>query len=248
MNTKEILDIISSRKVILIAGEDGRGKSLSGTALIFMLCVLSGSYNILSNIPLYFGKELNKLFNVTSLNSSSEFDKDHKKTRIFHDELQRDFGSRDFASSSAKILSKFSVDFRKDDSQLIGTIQFMDRLDTALNEIVQIVIIPTFIHTYSNNAKEDNKIRLEKKDFWVLWKLQDKQYDEAYELKLNLYPYIKFYDTNFKPYPLVINHGEYLDKQEKNLTEKKFDNLTDRLREKLSTNCDNWNESYHKLI
>ena len=246
MDKSEILDILCSRKVITIAGEYGRGKTLTGIALVFLLSNLNESYNILSNIPLDYGK-FSELYHINALNDTKTFDSEHKKTIIFHDELQRDFNSREFQTSSAKIVSKFAVDFRKDDSQLIGTIQFMDRIDSSMNEIIQIIIIPTLINHYSNNEKLDLDERLIRKDFFTNLKIIDKKYDEYYELQINLYPFINFYDTKFKPFPLIINHEEFLEKAEKNLSAIKFETLLNNIQRKLISNRENWNNGLEKL-
>jgi hypothetical protein len=247
MNIKDILDILCSRKVIIIAGEYGRGKTLSATALTFLISNLNKSYSILSNIPFHFS-DMMRIYTINSLNETSTFDKEHKKTIIFHDELQRDFNSREFQSSSAKIVSKFAVDFRKDDSQLIGTIQFMDRMDSSMNEIVQIIIIPSFINHYSNNEKIDLDSRLANKDFIVNWKIIDRKYDEFYEMKINLYPFLNFYDTKFKPFPLVIDHEEFLEKAEKNLSSTKYEILLNNVERKLRGNMENWNNGLIEII
>ncbi|MDO9353808.1 MAG: hypothetical protein Q7T55_08935, partial [Solirubrobacteraceae bacterium] len=129
MNNQEIFDLLESRKVIIIAGEYGRGKTLSAIALTWFLTSLYQHFTVLSNIPI--SKKF-KFIELEALTNSHQFDKEHKNTIILHDEMQRDFNSRDFLSSSAKIVSKFSVDFRKDESKLISTIQFMNRLDASL--------------------------------------------------------------------------------------------------------------------
>ena len=243
MNNQEIFDLLESRKVIIIAGEYGRGKTLSAIALTWFLSVIYQHFNVLSNIPVNF-----KFIDLEPLTNSHQFDKEHKDTIIIHDEMQRDFNSRDFLTSSAKIVSKFSVDFRKDESKLISTIQFMNRLDNALNEIVQIIIIPTFINQYSHLDKEDIKIRLEKKDFITNWKIIDKKYEENHEIKLNLYPFLNMYDTKFKPYPLVINHDDFIEKQEKNLSQIKYGNLVSGINRKLIENNNNWNNGLTELL
>lgn len=243
MNNQEIFDLLESRKVIIIAGEYGRGKTLSAVALTWFLTTLYQHYNVLSNIPINF-----KFIELESLTDSHQFDKEHKNTIIIHDEMQRDFNARDFLSSSAKIVSKFSVDFRKDESKLISTIQFMNRLDSALNEIIQIIIIPTFINQYSHNDKEDTKIRLEKKDFITNWRIIDKKYEEKYDMKLNLFPFLNMYDTKFKPYPLVINHDEFIERQQKNLSQIKYENLKTIIDKKLQENKSNWNNGLTELV
>jgi hypothetical protein len=246
MDKSEILDILCSRKVIVIAGEYGRGKTLSASALTFLISNMNESYKILSNIPLFFGK-FQILYDIESMNDTKTFDGIHKKTIIFHDELQRDFNTREFQSSSAKIAGKFAVDFRKDDSLLIGTIQFMDRIDSSMNEIIQIIIIPTLINHYSNNEKIDLLERLKRKDFFTNWKIIDKKYDEFYELQINLYPFLNFYDTNFKPFPLVINHEEFLEKAEKNLSIMKLETLQNNIERKVIANRENWNNGQIEL-
>ncbi len=247
MDKSEILDILCSRKVIVIAGEYGRGKTLSATALTFLISNLNDSYKILSNIPLHF-KTFNQLYHIDSLNDTKTFDSEHKKTIIFHDELQRDFNSREFQSSSAKIVSKFAVDFRKDDSILLGTIQFMNRIDSSMNEIIQIIIIPTLKNHYSNNEKIDLEERLKRKDFLTSWRIIDKKYDEYYQLEINLFPFLNFYDTKFKPFPLVINHEEFLEKQEKNLSQTKYETLLNNIQRKLMLNQTNWYNGLNEMI
>jgi len=242
MNFEDILNLLNSRKVIIIAGEFGRGKTLSGIALIWFLNHIFNYDYILSNIPINFKHVI-----IKSLNQSKEFDNEHKKTIIFHDEMQRDFGARDFLSSSAKIVSKFSMDFRKDDSKLVSTIQFMDRLDSSLNELIQIIIIPTFVKEYSLDIKEDTEIRLKNKDFIVEWRVIDKLYESVYTVKINLYPFLFMYDTNFKPFPIVINHDEFTEKQEKNLSIKKYNSLLLSIENKLNNNIINWNDGLKKL-
>jgi len=198
MKWYEFLELIASKKVIIIAGEYGRGKSLSATAILFFLFVYNGASKILSNIPLNF-MIFNKIISVEPYNCTSVLDKDHIKTLIFHDELQRDFNTREFQSSSSNIFSRFAVNFRKDESQLVGTIQFMDRLDNALNEIVQIIIIPTYKNTYSKNEKLDLAERLLRKDFIVEFRVKDNKTNEIETVEpFNLYPFLFFYDTKFK--------------------------------------------------
>jgi hypothetical protein len=163
------------------------------------------------------------------------------------DEAQRDLNSRDFLSGSVKIVSKFSVDLRKDDAQLLLTVQYMDRLEKSMNEILQCIIIPSFVSRYSNNDKEDINIRLEKHDFTVDWFIIDKKYNDEYHLKLNLYPFLNCYNTRFKPYPMIINNKEYMDKKLEVITRVKYETMLCTIKEKRRLSLNNWNEGFTEL-
>jgi hypothetical protein len=246
MNQKDILEILFNRKIIVFAGEYGRGKTLSMTAFCFISSIFNNYHRFLSNIPLYFKIKTTENKYIPLIESSL-FDDDNKGTMIIIDEMQRDLNSREFLSGSVKIVSKFSVDLRKDDAQLVGSVQYMDRLEKSMNEILQCIIIPSFVNKYSNNDKEDIKERLDNKDFIVDWFIIDKKYNEEYHLKLNLYPFINYYNTRFKPYPLIINNKEFMDKKKENESGVKYDNRLSSINEKRIYSLENWNTGFKEL-
>jgi hypothetical protein len=244
---QEILEILFNRKVIVFAGEYGRGKTLSLTSFVFISSIFNNYHRFLSNIPINFKIET-KLNEYIPLIESKCFDDDNNRTMIIIDEMQRDLNSREFLSGSVKIVSKFSVDLRKDDAQLIGSVQYMDRLEKSMNEILQCIIIPSFVNHYSNNDKEDIKQRLEKHDFIVDWFIIDKKYNDEYHLKLNLYNFINYYNTRFKPYPMIINNKEFMDKKKESESGVKFENRLSNNNEKKILSLDNWNTGFQELI
>ena len=247
MNQKDILEILFNRKIIVFAGEYGRGKTLSMVSFAFISSIFNNYHRFLSNIPIYF--KIKTCDNeYLPLIESSSFDEDNKGTQILIDEMQRDLNSHDFLSGSVKIVSKFSVDLRKDDAQLIGSVQYMDRLEKSMNEILQCIIIPSFINKYSNNDKEDNKIRMDKKDFTVNWFIIDKKYNDEYNIKLNLYNFINYYNTRFKPYPMIINNKEFMDKKKENESGIKYENRLTMIKEKKIISIENWQTGFNELI
>jgi hypothetical protein len=246
MNKKDILEILFNRKIIVFCGEYGRGKTLSMASFCFISSIFNNYHRFLSNIPLFFKIKTTEN-NYIPLVESSCFDADNKGTMIIIDEMQRDLNSREFLSGSVKIVSKFSVDLRKDDAQLVGSVQYMDRLEKSMNEICQCIIIPSFINHYSNNDKEDIKIRLDNKDFSVDWFIIDKKYNEEYHLKLNLFNFLNYYGTNFKPYPLIINNKEYMDKKKENESGVKYENRLSSIKEKRILSLENWNTGFKEL-
>jgi len=245
-SNKDILEILFNRKVIVWAGEYGRGKTLSMISFVFISSIFNNYHRFLSNIPLYFKIKTNENKYIPLIEASC-FDEDNKGTIIIIDELQRDLNSREFLSGSVKIVSKFSVDLRKDGAQLLGTLQYMDRLEKSMNEILQCIIIPSFVNHYSNNDKEDIKIRLEKHDFYVDWFIIDKKYNDEYHLKLNLYPFINYYNTDFKPYPLIINNKEFMDKKKEVESGVKYDNRLLSINEKRLLSKTNWTTKFKEL-
>lgn len=231
----DIIKMLLSSRIIIFSGEYGRGKSLSSVALCYIISMLKNNKKIMSNIPLFF-----KDIEIEHLFSTSQYDKSLSKIVINHDEMQRDFNCREFLSNGSTLISKFSIDFRKSDINLIGTSQYIDRLDLSLSEIVEVIIIPNFINTYSKNKDEDSKIRYSKKDYMVKWMIKDKIKNERYELKLNLLPYIDMYDTNFKPYPIVINHKEYLEHKEGTISKNRYELLMKKINAHIRANINNF--------
>jgi hypothetical protein len=247
VSNKEILEILFNRKIIVFAGEYGRGKTLSMESFAFISSIFNGYHRFLSNIPVYFPIKISENEYIPLI-ESAKFDDDNQKTMILIDEMQRDLNSREFLSGSVKIISKFSVDLRKDEAQLIGSVQYLDRLEKSMNEILQCIIIPSFVNHYSNDDKKDIEARLHNHDFSVDWFIIDKKYNDEYHLKLNLYKFITYYNTKFKPYPLIINNKEYMDKKKESESGVKYENRLSSIKEKRILSLNNWQTGLNELI
>lgn len=246
MDIEEILDLIFSRKVILFAGEYGRGKTLSITALNYFANVLYNRYTFLSNIPFNFNisKNIYKPLIQTSQFDDSE---NNTKTIITIDEMQRYLDARDFNKPEIKFINKFAVDLRKDESHVIGSIQYLDWLEKRASQLLQIIIIPSFINNYGFNEKKEREQRLENKDYWSKWLVIDKKTDREFNLKLNLYPFINMYNTNFKVKPFIINHKEYIDYVKTKWSKAKFEGYLEQCEENYNESLFNWKEGKKEL-
>ncbi len=212
MNDKEILEIILSRYVTFVGGRYSRGKSLILTFLTLMDIILNNRKNIYSNMPLNFD---NSGFNtnIKHFVDTAFFDNLPSHSNFIWDEMTNDISARGFATVKNKFISIIGVDIAKKDDRLRGTFQFGDTVDKIMGLYCECIIIPEYVNIYSDNTKEDNIKRVENKDFLQHWIIIDKRdNDKRYELTLNLYPVIFFYNTKFKPFSLLVNHEEYIER------------------------------------
>ena len=204
----EMLDVLSSRFIIVFVGEWGAGKTLSMVSYVRLMSEYMGIKNIVSNIPLYFP---NRDVRFSPLTGTGQFCDLTENTIICHDELLRDIDSRNSLNPSNRFLTTFCTSFRKMKVQEVGTIQYLKMIDTRFDDLLQIIIFPKFKTKYHKKVSEDMKIRLQKKDFYIVWTIIDKKENKSYKLELNLYPFINMYDTNYIPEKLALSHVEYLD-------------------------------------
>jgi len=214
LSTQEIIELILSRYIILFGGRYSRGKSLSMTALNFYSAVFNNRKHFLTNMPLKlsgFGHDLV----YTPLLETKQFDNMPEKTNIVWDEAYVDLFARSSSSIKNKYIALFGRDVAKIDGKIIGSVQFFDTLDKIMGMILEIIIIPEYVNKYSENTKKDNEIRIAKKDFLVKWYIVDRREQNEYEIILNLYPFIFMYSTKYKPFPLFINHQDYVRKLKK---------------------------------
>lgn len=248
MNLKDIFDIIFSRKIIIFGGEFGRGKTLSMCAYTYFASIINNKNIIISNIPLKLGKA-DKINTYKPLIETKQFDEENKNSIFFMDEMQNDLDSRDFMNPKNRYLMNWVKGLRKDNSQVVGSIQYFDFLEKRLSDLLQLIIIPSWVKFYSNNEEIDNKIRMGKKDFRSRWYILDKKVAGEYIIpSINLFPFLNFYQTNFKPNALIINHKEYMQNLKDKKSRIKYENYEYDLKDRLKFNIDNWNENYKKLI
>lgn len=247
MNKLDLLHSLFSRHIILWGGEYGRSKSLSLCAFTFLECLLDNKKLIYSNMPLYY-PVLEKV-KINPLLETKIFDLDSgiKNCIYIMDELHNDVNAKNSMGHKNKYVTNWSVGLRKDKSKLRGSLQFFDTLEKILGLMLEVIIIPTFINKYSNDAQEDNLQRLEKKDFTVNWHIIDKKTQEIFDFPINLYPFLNMYNTKFKPMPLVINHDEYLHNLQKS-SKKTYEMELEYNQRRLNDNNENWNEGMREII
>lgn len=201
----ELLDILSSRFLIVFVGEWGSGKTLSMVAYARLLSEYMGVKNITSNSPIYFNDDKN----YEPLVETNQFIDLQPDTIICVDELLQLLDSRMALNPSNRFLTAFATSFRKLKVRVAGTVQYLNMVDCRFDELVQIVIYPSFVKKYDKNSKRDMQIRVAKKDFWMNWHIIDKKERKVYDIRINLYNYINMYDTNFIPEKLAVSHPDY---------------------------------------
>lgn len=249
MNTNETLKLILSRYVVTVGGRFSRGKSLTITALCYFDIILNQRTKFLSNMPINFNKtfpELKKEFVYYPLIQTKTFDKMPTGYNIIWDELQQDLFARNSASTRNKFVTIFGRDIAKLGCKLFGSFQFGDTVDKVMGFSVEIIIIPEYYETYSKDIKEDNKQRIEHKDFRMNLTIYDKRDNDEYHISgknFNLYPIIFMYNTKFKMPPLYVNHKEYIEKLKGRDLKWYEDNCDIEINDRL----ENWNNGFKEI-
>lgn len=205
---KELLNILSSRYIIVFVGEWGAGKTLSAISYANMQAGYTNIQKIISNVPVYYP---NLNIDYQALTQTSQFENLKEDTIIIHDELLNDLDNRMSMSPANRYLTNFAKGFRKLKIQEVATVQYLNQIDVRFDDLLQIIIFPSFKKRYHKKVSEDIKIRLEKKDFRVKWHIVDKKDEKEYSIVLNLYNFINCYETNYIPSRLAVNHQDYLD-------------------------------------
>lgn len=214
MTPKEILELILSRYVTIIGGRYGTGKSLTIAALVYYSIYYEQRSNILTNMPLNY-PVFDGCINYTPFLCTSQIDEIKNKTIIAWDEMYIDLFSRNSGAIKNKFVTIFSRDIRKIDGRIFGSVQFFDMLEKNMSLILETIIIPEYVNEYSKDRKKDMAIRFKEKDFLMNWFIIDKLDDKEYNLKINLYEFLTYYNTYYKPAPLYLNHAEYVEKIQK---------------------------------
>lgn len=236
----DILDMLFSRRIIVFGGEYGRSKTLGSAAYCYLAWLYNNTNTFITNTPMYF-KSAHRFVTIKPLLTTAEFDKPYQNTIFMMDEMQDNLDSRDFMSPKIRYLTHWAKDLRKYNCQIVGTIQYFDFLEIRASQLLQVIIIPSFINTYHMNDKKDIEMRLEAHDFNVSWYIIDRKVNKEYTLELNLYPFLGMYLTKFRPSSLIANHKDYMLYLKHQKSEKKLDTYTEDMREELRYSIDNFN-------
>ena len=247
LTIEDLFKLIFSRKLLLVVGEWGKGKSLVLTTLAYYWTVMTEGKRFLSNIPINF-KELNPFIEVLPLVETSQFDEQNLRTLVLLDEGQRYFDRRDHNKPETKFVMGWAVDLRKDDCQIVSTIQYLDWLENRATDFLQMAIVPQFVNNYSIDEAENIKMRLINKDFLSHWKIVDYKMNMEYDLVINMYPFINMYDTRFKAKKLVVNHKEYLDYKKDKWSGKKFEAYLEECESEKKGIVKNWNFAKERML
>jgi hypothetical protein len=242
----DILDLLFSRRIIVFGGEFGRSKTLSMTAYSYLSFVYNNISNYVTNTPMNFGR-VQQHITMKPLLTTAEFDLEYQDTIFNIDEIQENLDARDFMSPKIKYLTHWAKDLRKHNCQIIGTLQYFDFLELRAAEMLQVIIIPSFVNTYHMNEKKDILKRLENHDFTVCWYIIDRKVNKEYTMELNLWPYINMYWTKYVPSALIVNHKDYMFYMKHQKGEKKYDFYVEDIATQLKFNLANFNAGLQHL-
>ena len=199
MNYTTILEDLYSSNFSVFLGNFGRGKSISLTYLSIISALLNNRKTILSNTPIFNLSKFDIKF--VPLISTSQFTENINDTQIVLDELQKVANSRKSLSPENSFVTEFSTDVRKFNQGVTATAQFNNTYDVRLCDNTELNIVPEWKYSQKKNRT----------DFNIFWNMffTDTNVNEI--IKLNLKEIIYYYDTNFKPFRLIVNHPEYIE-------------------------------------
>ena len=170
----------------------------------------------MSNMPLFnmssYGLEFIPLI------STSQFTENMKDIQIVMDELQKIANSRKSLSPENSFTTEFSTDVRKFNQGITATAQFNNTYDIRLCDNTEINILPEWKYEQKKNRN----------NFSIYWNIYYLENNVNQVITLNLNTVKNLYNTNFKPFKLVVNHEEYID----NLYESHKENYVEKYIEK----------------
>ena len=202
MNDSEIYQDLTNSYFCIFMDNFGAGKSLASIYLNLLMAYFNNRKIMLSNTPMYYLSSYNIEF--IPLISTSQLTEDNKNVQLNLDELQKIANSRDSKSPRNSFVTEFSTDIRKFNQGIGATCQYGNTIDVRLYDNADVIIIPEFKYKLQKRQLRDN--------FNMYWNILFKNEGINETLILNLDILKNFYDTTFKPFKIVINHSEYLDK------------------------------------
>ena len=218
MEKSEIYQDLINAYFIIFMDNFGAGKSISSIYLNLLMAYFNNRKVMLSNTPMYNLSSYNIEF--IPLISTSQLTEDNNNVQLNLDELQKIANSRDSKSARNSFVTEFSTDIRKFNQGIGGSCQFGNTIDVRLYDNSDIIIIPEFKYKSEKRQKRDNFIT-----YWnILYKKEG--INEYIELDLNIIK--NLYDTNFKPFKIIVNHNEYLDKLKDNKSQRFYDDYINK--------------------
>ena len=213
MQKEDIYQDLLNAYFIIFMDNFGAGKSLSSTYLNLLMAHFNNRKIMLSNTPMYNLSSYNIEF--IPLISTSQLTENLKNVQLNLDELQKIANSRDSKSPRNSFVTEFSTDIRKFNQSICGTTQYGNTIDVRLFDNSDVIIIPEFKYKLAK--------RQERTNFITYWNILFKNEGINETITLNLDVLKSFYDTNFKPFKIIVNHNEYLEKLKDNKSQSYFD-------------------------
>lgn len=213
MNTSEIHEELVNAYLPLFMDNFGAGKSISSTYLNIIMAYFNNRKKMLSNTPMFYLSSYNIEF--IPLISTEQLTENHINTQLNLDEMQKIANSRDSSSARNSFVTEFSTDIRKYNQSICGTCQYGNTIDVRIYDNSDFIIIPEFKYDYPKRQKREN--------FYSIWNILNKEKGYTKTIELNLKDVKDLYNTNFKPFKIVVNHEDYLDRIKTNRSQRYYD-------------------------
>ena len=191
----------------------GAGKSISSIFLNIIMAYFNDRNTMISNTPMFYLSQYDIEF--IPLISTSQLTEDYKNAQLNLDELQKIANSRDSQSPRNSFVTEFSTDIRKFNMGVSATCQYGNTIDVRLYDNSDVIIIPEWKYKLEKRQERNN--------FIAYWNILFKSEEINETLTLNLEALKDLYDTNFKPFKIVVNHEEYLDRLKDTRSRKYYD-------------------------
>ena len=214
MELKYIYQDLLNAYFIIFMDNFGAGKSISSVYINLLMAYFNNRKIMLSNTPMYNLSSYNIEF--IPLISTSQLTEDLKNVQLNLDELQKIANSRDSKSARNSFVTEFSTDIRKFNQGIGGTCQFGNTIDVRLFDNSDVIIIPEWKYKLDKRQERNN--------FIVYWNILFKNDGVNETIILNLDILKNLYDTYFKPFKIIINHDEYLERLKDKKSQSYYDN------------------------
>ena len=202
MELKYIYQDLLNAYFIIFMDNFGAGKSISSVYINLLMAYFNNRKIMLSNTPMYNLSSYDIEF--IPLISTSQLTENLKNVQLNLDELQKIANSRDSKSARNSFVTEFSTDIRKFNQGIGGTCQFGNTIDVRLFDNSDVIIVPEWKYKLDKRQKRN--------DFIVYWNILFKNDGVNETIILNLDILKNLYDTYFKPFKIIVNHEEYLDR------------------------------------
>ena len=202
MELSEIYQDLTNSYLTIFMDNFGAGKSISSIYLNMLMAKFNNRNKMLSNTPMFYLSSYDIEF--IPLITTEQLTKDLKDVQFNLDELQKIANSRDSKSPRNSFVTEFSTDVRKFNQGIGATCQYGNTIDVRLYDNSDVIIIPEWKYKMGKRQKRTNFIA-----YWnILFKSEG--INESIALDLDIIKH--FYDTNFKPFKIIVNHEEFLDR------------------------------------
>lgn len=213
MELSEIYQDLLDAYFIILMSNYGNGKSLVSAYLNLLMAEYNNRNVMLCNTPMYNLSSYDIEF--IPLISTSQLADNPVNTQLNLDELQTIANSRDSTSPRNSFVTEFSTDIRKFKNGVCSTCQFGNTIDVRLYDNAEYIIVPEF--------KVKSKKREKRQNFEMYLNILYKETGYTDFIEVDMKSILNIYNTNFKPYRIIVNHPEYLDRLKSSKSNKFYD-------------------------